>query len=100
MNGRLNEILTLTDAVQQAIDAGEWQRAHDVDVERRALLEALALQRGDPAALGAALADVRARTYVLMGQVEHHKRRVLREASTVKTAHAAAAAYTEAEWSP
>ncbi len=99
MNGRLNEILALTDAVQQAIDAGEWQRAHDVDVERRALLEALALEQGDAAALGAALANVQARTYVLIGQVEHHKRRVLREATTVKTAHTAVAAYTEAEFS-
>ena len=93
MRQMLHAVLELTDQVQAAIDAGDWQRAQGLETERRAQLEQLVVEHGARANLGAALSELATNNHRLIGLVEHHKRRVLREAATVKTAHAGAAAY-------
>jgi hypothetical protein len=93
----LDTLLELTDRVQAAIDTGDWQRANQLEVERRAQLEDLVLAQRNAAALAPALASLRDRTYRLVGLVEHHRRRVLREATMVSTGHAAAARYVETQ---
>lgn len=95
MRTQLEIILSLTDQVQAAIDSGEWQQAHALETERRAALEQLIEVSGAGGGNGAALAAIEERNLRLIGLVEHHKRRVLREATTVNTGHAAAAAYAE-----
>jgi len=96
----LGSILELTDEVQTAIDAGEWQRASELEAERRAQLERLVAEHGRSAEVVPTLTVLEQRNYQLIGLVEHHKRRVLREAATVKTGHTAAAAYAAAGGTP
>ena len=94
MTSALDTLLELTDRVQTAIDAGDWQQANDLETERRAQLERLVAEQTamDVRSVLDALAQ---RTYRLIGLVEHHRRRVLREATTVTAGHAAAARYVE-----
>jgi hypothetical protein len=97
MQTDIDTILALTDRVQDAIDAGEWQRASHLETERRDALERLAAAYAERRAeLTTALEPLLARTYEMSGLVEHHKRRVLRDASLVRTGHAAAATYAAA----
>jgi hypothetical protein len=91
----LEDILELTDRVQAAIDAGDWQHANEIETERRAKLEQLVVAGADGPDLTAGWNELQQRTYRLIGLTEHHRRRVLREATTVKTGHAAAARYAE-----
>lgn len=95
MHTQLQTILSLTDQVQAAIDNGEWQQAHALETERRAALEELIEKNGVGADNGAALVAIEERNLRLIGLVEHHKRRIVREATTVRSGHAAAAAYAE-----
>ena len=90
----LDQLLDLTDRVQAAIDAGEWQQANELETERRAQLEKLVAEQTamDVRTVLEALAQ---RTHRLIGLVEHQRRRVLREATTVTAGHAAAARYVE-----
>lgn len=96
MSSQLDPILDLTDQVQNAIDAGEWQRAHELEIERRRLLEHLVMANAGSAGLGGALSALEQRNNGLIGIVRHHQRRILREAATVKTANAGAAVYASA----
>jgi len=92
MSSALDQLLELTDRVQAAIDAGDWQQANELETGRRAQLEKLVAEQTamDIRSVLDALAQ---RTHRLIGLVEHHKRRVLREATTVSAGHAAAARY-------
>ena len=74
-------VLDLTDQVQAAIDGGDWQRASELDTERRALLEQLAWRRSR--AISSTTLAALERNHRLIGRVEHHKRRILRDASIV-----------------
>ena len=94
MTTALDGLLDLTDRVQAAIDAGDWLQANELESERRAQLERLVTEQTamDIRSVLDALAQ---RTHRLIGLVEHHRRRVLREATTVTAGHAAAARYVE-----
>ena len=100
MQGKLNAILELTDQVQAAIDVGDWQRAQALETERRAALERLVAECGMGADLPSALTALEQGNRRLIGLVEHHKRRVLREAATVRTSHAGVSAYEAAGATP
>src|SRR5262245_29536728 len=96
MTATLGAVLDLTDQVQSAIDAGDWQRASDLESERRAQLEALVAEQGigEPGGdLRGALEALQLRNQRLLGDAHHHRRRVLREAATIKTGQSAARAY-------
>jgi hypothetical protein len=100
MNPTLQAVLDLTDQVHAAIAAGEWQRASDLETVRRDLLEQLlggTTPDSLPLAAAAALAQLHERSHHLVGEVEHHKRRLLREASIVKIGREAARAYGMAD---
>ena len=87
-------VIDLTDQVHAAIDDGDWPRAQELETERRRLLEQLAAAP-DGGDLKPTFAALEARNHRLIGLVEHHKRRVLREAAVARTGHDAAAAYVE-----
>lgn len=94
MTTALDTLLELTDRVQAAIDAGDWPQANELESERRAQIERLVAEQTalDIRSVLDALAQ---RTHRLVGLVEHQRRRVLREATTVTAGHAAAARYVE-----
>jgi hypothetical protein len=87
-------VLDLTDRVQAAIDDGDWPRAQELETERRRLLEQLAAAP-DAGDLRPTFAALEARNRRLIGLVEHHKRRVLREAAVARNGRDGAAAYAE-----
>jgi hypothetical protein len=91
----LAEILELTDRVQGAIDAGDWLAAQEAETQRRAAIEQLVAERGTGGDLARSLAQLHERNQRMIGEVHHHRRRVLRDASLVKTGQAAASAYGE-----
>jgi hypothetical protein len=90
----LDTLLDLTDRVQAAIDAGDWQQANDLESARRAQLERLVAEQ-TATDIRSVLDTLSQRTHRLVGLVEHHRRRVLREATTVTAGHAGAARYVE-----
>jgi hypothetical protein len=92
-------VLDLTDRVQTAIDDGDWPRAQELEGERRCLLEQLAAAP-DAGELKPTFAALEQRNHRLVGLVQHHKRRILREAAVVRTAHDGAAAYVDVDGSP
>lgn len=95
MDPLIRAALELTDRVQAAIDEGDWLRAREIEAERRQILETLA-GRPDPAGeVASTFATLEERNYRLVGLVEHHRRRVLREAAVARSAGAGAAAYAE-----
>ncbi len=94
MTTAFDALLELTDRVQAAIDAGDWLRANELEGERRAQLEKLVAEQ-TATDVRAVLGELAQRTHRLIGLVEHHRRRVLREATTVTAGHAGAARYAE-----
>ena len=99
MTTNLADILEITDQVQAAIDSGEWLRARDLDVERRSLLEQFVVEQSQTDARPewrSRLAVLEQRNNHMIGEVHHHRRRVLRDASMVRTGYAAAGSYDSA----
>jgi hypothetical protein len=90
---QLTAILELTEQVQSAIDAGDWQRALALETERHSALELLARSRPVIGQVEEGLRELYVRNQRMIGEVRHHQRRVVRDATTVRTGHAAAAAY-------
>jgi len=97
MNPLVGTIIELTDRVQAAIDGGDWSQALELETERRGLLEQLAASAASKSELTPTFADLAARNHRLIGLVQHHRRRVLREAAVAQSAHAGAAAYAAAD---
>jgi hypothetical protein len=93
MTALVAAVLELTDRVQAAIESGDWPLAQELETERRRLLEQLAAVPGDAGDRRTIFADLETRNHRLIGLVEHHKRRVLREAAVARTAHDGVAAY-------
>jgi hypothetical protein len=89
----LAEVLELTDRVQAAMDSGDWLAAQDFETQRRAALERLVAERGTGGDMVGALAQLHERNQRMIGEVHHHRRRVLRDAALVKTGQSAASAY-------
>jgi hypothetical protein len=95
MTALVATVLDLTDGVQAAIESGDGPRAQELETERRRLLEQLATAPGDAGDRRGVIAELETRTHRLIGLVEHHKRRVLREAAVARTAHDGVAAYAD-----
>lgn len=92
MTASLQRALELTENVHEAIQAGDWLRAAELEQERRAAIEAFANAQGAAPALQA----LQERSLHMIGEVHHHRRRVLREAATVQTQRSAVQAYENA----
>lgn len=100
MTTLVNVALELTERVEAAIEAGDWQLAQELEAERRGVLERLAAAPGDRAELAATLTSLAERNHRMIGRVEHQKRRVLREAAVARSAETGAAAYAEVGGAP
>ncbi len=82
----LDALLEQTDAVAAAIAAGDWESATELEIERRGLLqrylERESSRHGDLEHLR--LTELHARGNQFVGEVHHHRNRIIREACTVK----------------
>ena len=92
-------VLEMTERVQTAITAGEWAQALELETQRRELLaRCLDEQRGAGLEnLVATLTDLQNTHNRLIGELFHHRRRLVREATTVRTGRRAVRAYGEHE---
>ena len=84
----LDRLLEQTDAVAAAIAAGDWDSATELEIERRDLLrrylERESRRHGDLEHLRASLMELHSRGNQFVGEVHHHRNRIIREACTVK----------------
>ena len=98
----LDHVLALTERVQTAISDGEWAAAAKLEVERRELLARyLEQERGDRLdRLAPDLTDLQNTHNQILGELFHHRRRLVREATTVRTGRRAIRAYGEHEQPP
>jgi hypothetical protein len=93
MSPLIGTALDLTEQVQAAIDAGEWLRAQELEAERLRVLRELASMDDASGAVVATFRSLAERNHRLVGLVQHHRRRVLRESAVARSAEAGAAAY-------
>jgi hypothetical protein len=93
MNPLIGKALDLTEQVQAAIDAGEWLRAQELEAERLRVLRELASADDASGAVVATFRSLSERNHRLVGLVQHHRRRVLRESAVARSAETGAAAY-------
>ncbi|NNC65043.1 MAG: hypothetical protein HKN84_09680 [Gammaproteobacteria bacterium] len=95
----LERLLDLTDVVQEAISAGDWQNAAVAEAERRAMLEAYIEQErgknGDLAQLSDELAGLQSRSHRLIGELSHHRRRLEHKACELGRGRRAVSAYMD-----
>ncbi len=95
----LDRLLHLTDAVQAAISAGNWQDAAVAEAERRAMLQAYVEQEraknGNLDQLGEALAGLQTRSHRLIGELAHHRRRLEQKACELGKGRRAVHAYLD-----
>jgi hypothetical protein len=94
----LERLLEMTDAVQAAIGAGEWQRAAQLESERRALLERYLGLHGaldGDARVQEVLVRLHERNNGMIGEVHHHRRRLEHEACLIGRGKRAVKAYGE-----
>ena len=87
-------VVELTDEVQRAVQAGEWQQAAVLEARRRAVLEQLFIEHsGVPAELRAVLADLEERGQRLTAAVREERGALLRQSEELRRGQRAAAAY-------
>ena len=93
----LTELLELTEAVQAAISAGDWQEASRLECHRRMQLSTyLEHARSDDdgfADLRDSLAGLQQRGDQLIGEVQHHRRQLAFEACRLDRGKRAVVAY-------
>ena len=93
----LDLLVSATDAVAESIQAGDWQRASELEIERLELLRRFVRvemrNHGSLEHLRGELEILIACNNRLLGDVHHHRRQVLREACTVKIGRTAVAEY-------
>ena len=102
MTPALQALADSQNAVQCAVDDGDWSRAAELEIEFRSCLAAVidSMRDGSPAELSTLRQTLEAavgRVARLIGEVAHHERRLVRDASMVSTGRRAAAAYTTAD---
>ena len=77
--------------------AGEWRKASKLEEERRSALEVLLDGVSDPREKAKLCEDAQRLTRTLIGQIDHHQRRLVQEAYIVRQSRAAAQAYSSFE---
>ena len=93
----MSAVSQLTDEVQAAVHDGDWQRASELEALRlRALEGLLAMRPTDPVELQQFLTSTRDSVNHLIGEVHHHQRRIVREATMIRTGRKAKVEYESA----
>ena len=92
---QLTEVVALTEQVHQAITAGDWRAATELEASRRELLVLCLEQQRGPGLqhLASELSALQNTNNQIIGEVFHHRRRLEREAATVSTGRRALRAY-------
>lgn len=94
----LAELLAQTDAVEEAIHAGDWQQAASLEAERRHQLTAFIAAEAAAGTVIAtetrgALEDLHGRSQRLLGEVHHRRRQLVFEATALHRGRTAVRAY-------
>jgi len=93
----LKSLLAATEAIGDAITAGQWEEAALLEAQRREGLQTFIRQQlqqnVDPRQLAATIEELQKRTYGLMGEADHHQRKLVREAFVARTGREAVASY-------
>ncbi len=92
----LDDILALTESVEQHVERGDWAAAGALDAERCRRLEALFADpaaRGDLAAWRRVLQDLLLRNQQTIQRVQARQRELARASATLGQAHGAVRAY-------
>ena len=97
MATELKALIAATEAVGDAITAGHWEEAAQLEAKRRDSLRSYVQEQleqdVDPSHLAAALQDLNQRTYQLKGEADHYQRKIIREAFVARTGEQAVATY-------
>jgi hypothetical protein len=97
VDGTIGAALALTDAVQEAINAGDWRAASKLEADRREALELIVASGvaggSSHKEIESLLLAARDRSRRLIGEVDHHRRRLLREAQMIGTGQKAVDQY-------
>ena len=97
MSADLKSLLAATEAIADAITAGHWEEAALLEAQRREGLKAFISrqleQDVDPTKLAATIQELQQRTYRLMGEADHHQRKLVREAFVARTGRQAVETY-------
>lgn len=95
----IERLTQLTDTIQSAMDEGEWKRAAALAAQRLEVLRALFSTSGASGVRGelfeTLLREAQAANYRLIGEVDHHRRRLQREAELEAAGHHAVERYAE-----
>lgn len=90
----LQSITRITQEIEAFLTAGEWRKASELEEERRAALEELLDAVSDPREKAKLCEDAQRITRALIGQIDHHQRRLVQDAYIVRQSRAAAKAYS------
>lgn len=93
----MKTLLAATAAVGDAINAGDWEEAAQLEAQRREALQTFIQEQldqdADPGRLAETIQDLHRRTYRLLGEADHHQRKLVREAFVARTGRQAVATY-------
>jgi hypothetical protein len=93
----LKGLLAATTEVGDAIAEGRWEEAATLEAQRRdalAIFIQAKLKRGaDPTVLATDIEQLHQQTHLLLGEADHHQRKLVREAFVARTGRKAVASY-------
>ena len=100
----LAALLTATAAVGDAITEGRWEEAATLEAQRRLdlteFIETKLAEGSDPAALASDIQQLHRQTHTLLGEADHHQRRLVRDAFVARTGRKAVAQYAQNSGKP
>jgi hypothetical protein len=96
----LADLFAQTDAVEQAVHAGEWQQAAALEAERRSqiaqFLTANAAALGEAGNMRPGVAELQVRGNRLLGEAHHCRRKLIFESAALQRGHSALRLYANA----
>ncbi len=97
MDAALKGLLVATAEVGDAITEGRWEEAATLEAQRRETLASFIQSRlsqgADPVVLAADIERLHQQTHQLLGEADHHQRKLVREAFVARTGRKAVASY-------
>lgn len=98
MDTELKGLLAATIEVGDAITAGRWEEAATLEARRREdlaiFIQTKIKQGADPTVLATDIEQLHQKTHLLLGEADHHQRKLVREAFVARTGRKAVASYS------
>lgn len=97
MDTELKDLLAATAEVGDAITEGRWEEAATLESRRRedlaTFIQTQLKQGADPKVLATDIEQLHRKTHLLLGEADHHQRKLVREAFVARTGRKAVASY-------